>query len=402
MNTFTDIHLDAILHKNLQRVGFRTPTPIQARAIPAALAGRDLIGLAQTGTGKTAAFGLPILQKLLKGQRRTLRALILAPTRELTEQTRTAMEQLGRDTRLSVLSLYGGVGIQPQITALRRGVDIAACCPGRLLDHMNRGTIDLDSVEILVLDEADRMFDMGFLPDIQKIVARLPKVRQTLLFSATMPPAIKALARQLMRDPQTIQVGASAPVESVSHTFYPVGTAQKGALLKDILGRLSRGRVIVFTRTKHRSTSLARQLSNAGHRAVALNGDMPQGKRQRALDGFHRGRYQVLVATDVAARGIDVSKVSHVINFDIPDTVDAYIHRVGRTGRACETGEAFTFVCSEDRFMETALKRTLGDSLSYCILDEYSPPRHQQPAVRSFRPARRNRRPAGRTAHAWN
>jgi ATP-dependent RNA helicase RhlE len=400
LTLFKDFQLNSVLQKNLDTLGFVTPTPIQAQALPDALRGRDLIGLAQTGTGKTAAFGLPVLQKLLSGPRRTLRALILAPTRELAEQTRSALEQLGRNTQLRVLSLYGGVGIQPQIAALRRGVDIAVCCPGRLLDHVSRGTIDLGSVEVLVLDEADRMFDMGFLPDIRKIVARVPARRQTLLFSATMPAGVRTLAAQIMEEPRTIQVGAAAPVESVSHTFYPVGSAQKGALLKEILGRLNRGRVIVFTRTKHRSTSLARQLADAGHRAVALNGDMPQGRRQRALEGFHRGRYRVLVATDVAARGIDVSKVSHVINFDVPDTVDAYIHRVGRTGRASETGEAYTFVCAEDRFMEGALQRALGDSLSYCILDGYSPPRHRKPAARSFRPARRNRRPAGRTAHA--
>ncbi|SMC16734.1 Superfamily II DNA and RNA helicase [Desulfacinum hydrothermale DSM 13146] len=402
MSHFKDFQLNSVFQKNLERLGFVTPTPIQAQALPDALQGRDLIGLAQTGTGKTAAFGLPLLQKLLKGPRGTLRGLILAPTRELAEQTRTILEQLGRNTRLRVISLYGGVGIQPQIAALRRGVDIAVCCPGRLLDHVDRGTVDLRSVEVLVLDEADRMFDMGFLPDIRKIVEHLPVQRQTLLFSATMPSAMRTLGKTIMREPRTIQVGATAPVESITHTFYPVGPSRKGALLKDILGRLDRGRVIVFTRTKHRSTSLAKQLANAGHRAVALNGDMTQGKRQRALDGFHRGRYRVLVATDVAARGIDVSKVSHVINFDVPDTVDAYIHRVGRTGRVCETGEAYTFVCAEDRFMESALKRTLGKHLSYCILEDYCPPRHQKPAAGHFRPARRTRRPSGRTARAWN
>jgi len=368
---FDCFDLDSRILNNLRSIGYSTPTPIQEQAIPSILQGRDVIGLAQTGTGKTAAFALPIVQRLTQGPRNRIRALIVAPTRELTEQTQKAIQQLARNTHIRSTTIYGGVGINAQIQALRRGVEIVSCCPGRLLDHVQRGSIDLSQVEVLVLDEADRMFDMGFLADIRKIVALLPRSRQTLLFSATMPAAIRSLVEDILRNPSTIQAGKSAPVESVAHTFYPVAAQSKAALLKQILEQTSTGPVIVFTRTKHRSKTLARQLEHSGYRAAALNGNLTQAKRQQALDGFHQGRYEILVATDIAARGIDVSKVSHVINYDMPDTVDAYTHRIGRTGRAQQTGEAFTFVCAEDGFLELAIKKMLGTKLKYCVIKEF-------------------------------
>lgn len=364
---FSEFDFDARIDHNLQGLGYLTPTPIQLQAIPPIMQGRDVVGVAQTGTGKTAAFALPILQKLLpRSSGKRVRVLILAPTRELTEQTHQAIDLLSCKTRIRSVSIYGGVNINPQIDALRRGVDIVAACPGRLLDHVQRRTIDLSSIEILVVDEADRMFDMGFLPDVRKIVGCLPANRQTLLFSATMPEAVRHLTKELLRAPVTVQVGDSAPVATVSHTFYPVASDGKRALLERILAETRTGPVIVFTRTKHRSKTLARQLEHSGYAAAALNGNLTQNKRQQALDGFHQGRYKILVATDIAARGIDVSKVSHVINYDIPDTVDAYTHRIGRTGRAREQGEAFTFISEADRGLELAIKRVLGSKLHYC------------------------------------
>jgi ATP-dependent RNA helicase RhlE len=364
--TFKTFDFDARIFDNLQALGYTTPTPIQLKGIPPVMEGSDVIGLAQTGTGKTAAFALPILQKLLKGPGKRVRALIVAPTRELTEQTHKAFGSLALGTRIRTVSIYGGVNINPQIDALRRGVEIVSACPGRLLDHVQRRTIDLSTVEVLVLDEADRMFDMGFLPDVRRIIGCLPVNRQTLLFSATMPSAVKHLTREVLRHPVTVQIGDAAPAATVSHTFYPVEMQSKRALLETILANTRTGPVIIFTRTKHRSKTLARQLERCGYAAVALNGNLTQSKRQQALDGFHQGRYKILVATDIAARGIDVSKVSHVINYDIPDTVDAYTHRIGRTGRAREKGEAFTFISEIDRGLELAIKKTLGSKLRYC------------------------------------
>ncbi len=366
---FETFNLDSRLNAAVKTAGYTSPTPIQAKSIPLILTGKDLMGLAQTGTGKTAAFALPILQRLLKGPRRKIRALVIAPTRELTEQTHKVFGQLGRKTGLSSASIYGGVGIQPQISALRRGVDVISACPGRLLDHVQRGTIDLSHIEVLVLDEADRMFDMGFLPDIKKIVRHLPVSRQTLLFSATMPADVRALTKQIQKDPIRVQIGASAPVDTVSHTFYPVESQSKSALLKTILDRISTGSVLVFTRTKHRSKSVARQLEKSGYGATALHGNLSQNKRQKALEGFRVGRYRILVATDVAARGIDVRGISHVINYDIPDTVDAYTHRTGRTGRACETGDAFTFVSSQDKDPVRSIVKCLGSKVTYAATE---------------------------------
>ena len=355
----------------VKTLGFSTPTPIQREAIPPVMEGRDVMGLAQTGTGKTAAFALPILHRLMAGPRGRVRALILAPTRELTEQTHTAIGRMGRSTRIRSAAIYGGVGMQPQLDALRRGVDIVAACPGRLLDHIRRRTIDLSHVEVLVLDEADQMFDMGFLPDIRKIVKHLPRTRQNLLFSATMPPDIKSLADEILRDPVRVQIGQTAPAASVAHTFYPVATRSKDALLQKILDTTSTGAVLVFTRTKRRSKDLARTLEASGYDAAALHGNLSQNNRRKAMEGFRNGRYKILVATDVAARGIDVQGISHVINYDIPDTVDAYTHRIGRTGRARETGDAFTFVCQEDQWLLRAITRLLGERDKYRVMERF-------------------------------
>jgi len=369
--SFETFHLHSSITAGLKTLGFSIPTAIQREAIPAVMAGRNVMGLAQTGTGKTAAFGLPILNRLLAGPQGKVRALILAPTRELTEQTHKAIGGMGRGTRLRSAAIYGGVGMQPQFDALRRGVDIVAACPGRLLDHIRRKTIDLSRVEALVLDEADQMFDMGFLPDIRKIVKHLPRTRQNLLFSATMPPDIKSLADEILHDPVRVQIGHTAPVESVAHTFYPVATRSKDALLRKILDTTPTSAVLVFTRTKRRSKNLARVLEESGYDATALHGNLSQSNRRKAMEGFRCGRYKILVATDVAARGIDVRGISHVINYDIPDTVDAYTHRIGRTGRASETGDAFTFVCQEDQGLLRSITRLLGNRDKYRVMERF-------------------------------
>ncbi len=352
------------LHPNImagvKAQGYTTPTPIQRQAIPQVMQGRDVMGLAQTGTGKTAAFVLPILERLLQGPRGRVRALIIAPTRELAEQIHESIKELGRQTKLHSITIYGGVGVNPQIQKMRAGVEIVVACPGRLLDHINQGTIKLSSLEVLVLDEADRMFDMGFLPDIRRILKHVPTKRQTLLFSATMPDDIRRLAHDILHDPVTVQVGHTAPVNTVSHALYPVGQHLKTALLLELLHHTDTGSVLIFTRTKHRAKRVAQQLEKAGYKAASLQGNLSQNRRQAALDGFRDGSFQVLVATDIAARGIDVSSISHVINYDIPDTVDAYTHRIGRTGRAAKTGDAFTLITREDEPVVRSIERVLG------------------------------------------
>ena len=341
-------------------MGYTTPTPIQRRAIPIVLQGRDVIGLAQTGTGKTAAFVLPILQRPAKGPARQVRALILAPTRELAEQIHDAINSLGRQSKVRSVSIYGGVSKYNQLAALRRGVEIIVACPGRLLDHIDDGNIDLSRIEVLVLDEADRMCDMGFLPDIRRILRHLPAGRQTLFFSATMPSDIRLLADSILKNPVPVQVGAMAPIETVSHALYPVSNELKSKLLLAVLEQTPTGRVLIFTRTKHRAHNLAVNLERNGYRVSALQGNMTQNRRQEAIDGFRNGKYDILVATDIAARGIDVSQISHVINFDMPDTPDAYTHRIGRTGRAHQTGQAFSFTAQADEAMVREIEKVLG------------------------------------------
>ena len=367
--SFEKFELDAKIIASVQAQGYVKPTPIQLQSIPPIMEGRDVMGLAQTGTGKTAAFVLPILQRLMQGTRGHIRALIIAPTRELSEQTHKAIGELGRKTQLKSASIYGGVNIQGQIKKLRDRVEIISACPGRLLDHINRGTIDLSKVEVLVLDEADHMFDMGFLPDVRRIVKSLPVQRQTLLFSATMPDDIKSLANDLLRNPVNIKIGHTAPVDTVSHRFYPVQMDGKTALLKDILDKTEMESVLIFTRTKSRAKSVALQLDRSGYKVTSLHGNLTQQKRQIALDGFRDGRYEIMVATDIAARGIDVTRISHVINYDMPATADAYTHRIGRTGRAAKTGDAFTFVTGQDIGLAHSLKRVLGDKLEYHRVD---------------------------------
>ena len=345
---FEQFSFDSRISSGIEAAGYTTPTPIQAQAIPLVLEGKDVLGLAQTGTGKTAAFMLPILQRLTQGPLRQMRVLVIAPTRELAEQIHQATLDFGQKTKIRSATVYGGVGKGPQVSAMRRGVEIVVACPGRLLDLMSEGTVNLSHVEVLVLDEADRMCDMGFLPDIRRIIKQLPTQRQTLFFSATMPDDIRTLADTILRDPVTVQIGMIAPAETVSHALYPVPQSLKKQMLFALLEQTATGRVLVFTRTKWRARGIAQDLVKRKYNAVALQGNMSQNKRQAAIDGFRQGKYDILVATDIAARGIDVSDISHVINFDIPDTVDAYTHRIGRTGRAENSGEAFTMAAPED------------------------------------------------------
>jgi len=360
---FEQFSLDPRIGAGIKAAGYTTPTPIQQQAIPIVLKGRDLLGEAQTGTGKTAAFILPILQRLIKGPRRRVRALIVAPTRELAEQIHQASVDLGKKTKVHSVTVYGGVSKNRQVAGLRRGAEIVVACPGRLLDLAGDGDIDLSRVEVLVLDEADRMCDMGFLPDIRRILKLLPAQRQTLFFSATLPREIRKLADSILKDPITVQIGMSAPVETVSHALYPVSEPLKKKLLLATLQQTATGRVLIFTRTKYRARNLERDLKKLKFRVSMLQGDMSQNRRQQAIDGFRDGKYDILVATDIAARGIDVSEISHVINFDMPDTVDAYTHRIGRTGRAHNAGEAFTFAAQKDEPMVRAIEKVLGTQI---------------------------------------
>ncbi len=333
--------------------------------------GHDLIGLAQTGTGKTAAFALPILHRLLRGPRGRVRALIISPTRELAEQTCAAINDLGKQTGLQSIAIYGGLSMDRQIQRLRYGVEIIVACPGRLLDHLWRGTIDLSHLEILVIDEVDRMFDMGFLPDVRGILECIIHRRQTLLFSATMPDDIRRLVQEILRDPVTVQIGRTVPATTVSHALYPIKQHLKTSLLKEILRRTKTESVLIFTRTKHRAERVAQQLAKAGYRVTSLQGNMSQYQRQAALDGFRTGSFRILVATDIAARGIDILKISHIVNYDMPDTTDAYTHRIGRTGRVGKTGEAFTLVTSEDTAMVRALEQVLEAPLERRTLQSF-------------------------------
>ena len=357
---FEQFSLDPRIRAGIKAASFITPTPIQQQAIPAVLKGRDVLGVAQTGTGKTAAFVLPILQRLTQGRLGQVRALIVAPTRELAEQIHDASTVLGRKTRVRSVTVYGGVSRTRQVQALRRGAEIVVACPGRLLDLAGDRSIDLSRVEVLVLDEADRMCDMGFLPDIRRILQLVPARRQTLFFSATMPAEIRDLAGSILTRPVTVQVDAIAPAKTVSHAIYPVSQNLKKKLLLATLEQTATGRVLIFTRTKYRARNLARDLAKRRYRVSALQGNMSHNMRQQAIDGFRKGRYDILVATDIAARGIDVSEISHVINFDMPDTVDAYTHRIGRTGRARHSGEAFTFMAQGDEPLVRKIEKVLG------------------------------------------
>jgi ATP-dependent RNA helicase RhlE len=368
---FESLQLHPKIAAAVKGLGFTTPTPIQEQAIPALIEGRDLLGLAQTGTGKTAAFALPILQRLLKGRRGVVRALIVAPTRELAEQICDSFYALGKKTGLRAITVYGGVGITPQIEKLRRGPEIVVACPGRLLDHLGRGTINLSKVEALVLDEADRMFDMGFMPEVRKIVKYLPKKRQSMLFSATMPGDVRHLVAEVLTDPVNVQIAQISPAETVAHALYPVTDKRKADILLELLSNTDTDSVLVFTRTKHRAERLSQKLSKRGYKAASLQGNLSQARRNSALSGFRDGTHQILVATDIAARGIDVSSISHVINYDMPGTVDSYIHRIGRTGRAAKTGDAYTLVTNMDSELVRDIEKVLGTRIERRILDDF-------------------------------
>ncbi len=360
---FNQFNLDARLDAGISHAGFHTPTPIQISAIPLALAGHDLIGTAQTGTGKTAAFVLPILHKLLTGPRRRTRALIITPTRELAEQIHQVIGSLSRGTNIRSVTVYGGVGAAKQIEALRRGVEIVVACPGRLLDHIQKKHAKLWEVEILVLDEADRMLDMGFLPDIKRILKHVPARRQTMLFSATFPKEIERLAVKTLHQPKRVMIGLTRPVHTVAHTLYPVPQHLKRKLLLKLLKQTDTKSVLVFTRTKHRARRLAKQLARTDYKVTSLHGDRTQNQRTAALRGFKQGMYQIMVATDIAARGLDIDRISHVINYDMPDTADAYIHRIGRTGRAKRTGEAFTLLTPDDNALVRKIEKIMKQEL---------------------------------------
>ncbi|MBM2831528.1 MAG: ATP-dependent helicase RhlE [Dehalococcoidia bacterium] len=398
--SFESFNLHPSIMTGVQALGYVTPTPIQLQAIPPIMQGRDLIGLAQTGTGKTAAFVLPILQRLLRCPRGRIGALVISPTRELAEQTYEAATELGQKTGLRSMAIYGGVSMDQQLRKLRDGVEIVIACPGRLLDHLWQGTIDISNVEVLVIDEADRMFDMGFLPDIRGILKCMLKPRQTLLFSATMPDDIRRLVQEVLREPVTVQIGRTLPAATVSHALYPVRQDLKPALLKELLRKTKTESVLVFTRTKYRAEHVAQLLGRAGFRVACLQGNLSQYQRQTALDGFRDGSFKVLVATDIASRGLDVLDISHVINYDMPDSTDAYIHRIGRTGRVGKTGDAFTFVTSEDTPMVRALEHLLNSPMQRRTLEgfDYGASAPARGFTRS--PGEMRRRPIGAVASA--
>ncbi len=370
-NTFNKFDLDPRIQSAVRSLRFTEPTPIQDKAIPVVLQGRDVLGLAQTGTGKTAAFMLPILHRLSTGPLGYVRALVLAPTRELAEQIHQATAGFSKNLRIRSTSIYGGVGKAAQIAALKSGVEIVIACPGRLLDLIGEGNINLSRIEVFVLDEADRMCDMGFLPDVRRVIRQLPEKRQSLFFSATMPSDARKLSDSILKDPVTVQIGMTAPVKTVSHALYPVPHTLKKTMLLTLLDRTATGKVLIFTRTKYRARNLARDLDRQRFRVAALQGNMSQNQRQRALDGFRTNKFDILVATDIAARGIDVSEITHVINFDMPDTVDAYTHRIGRTGRAEETGDAFTFAVPDDVPMVRSIENVLGYQIERRLLEDF-------------------------------
>jgi len=368
---FENLNLHPGIMTGVHGLGYTELTPIQIKSIPPIIQGRDIIGLAQTGTGKTAAFVLPILQHLMKVPRKQVSAAIITPTRELAEQINGVINELAKHIGLKSIAIYGGTNIEQQILELGCGIEIVVACPGRLLDHLWRGTIDLSNLQILVIDEADRMFDMGFLPDIRKILKCLLKPRQTLLFSATMPEDIRKLVKEILHNPVTVQIGHTAPAATVSHSLYPVKQHLKTALLMELLYRTESKSVLVFARTKYRTERIAQQLKRAGFKATSLQGDLSQPRRQAALDGFRTGSVKILVATDVAARGIDILRISHVINYDMPENTDVYINRIGRTGRINNNGDALTFVTNADTAMVNSIEHILNKKIERRMLENF-------------------------------
>jgi ATP-dependent RNA helicase RhlE len=368
---FIKLGLSPLVLDGVRAAGYITPTPIQLRGIPLVLGGRDIIGSAQTGTGKTAAFALPILTRLERHAPGP-RALILEPTRELAAQVETATRDFARFTDLKVSVVYGGVGYGRQMDDLREGVDVLAATPGRLLDHLERGTVRLDKVQFLVLDEADRMLDMGFLPDVRRIVEKCPRQRHTSLFSATIPPQIETLIQWAMNNPETIEIGARrTPAETVKHVIYPVSDSQKSDLLLELLKRVNYNSVLIFCRTKHGADRVVGLLKRNNHAVAVLHSNRTQREREQALEGFRSGRFEVLVATDIAARGLDIADVSHVINYDVPQHPEDYIHRIGRTGRAEAHGDAFTIMVAEDAGHVFAIERFISQKIPRVKLENF-------------------------------
>jgi ATP-dependent RNA helicase RhlE len=352
-------------------MGYLDPTPIQLRAIPIVLGNRDLIGASQTGTGKTAAFALPLLTQLKQHGR--LRVLVLEPTRELAAQVETAFRDYSRFSDLRTAVIYGGVGYGQQLKDLKDGMDVLVATPGRLLDHIEQGNVKLDTIQHLVLDEADRMLDMGFMPDVRRIIDLIPRERQTLLFSATMPPEIARLTEWALREPERIEIGARrSPAETVTHALYPVAATQKYDLLVELLKKTNFDSVLIFVRTKHAADRVAAQLKNAQHSVAVLHSNRSQNERLEALEGFRNGRYEVMVATDIASRGIDVAGVSHVINYDVPQHPEDYVHRIGRTGRAQAVGDAFTLMTAEEGPDVSAIERFIGQAIPRVKLENFS------------------------------
>lgn len=395
MTNFEQWPLDARIGKAIADLGFTETTPVQNAVIPLALAERDVVGLAQTGTGKTAAFAVPVLQHWLQGEPGALpQVLIVVPTRELADQVYRDLLDLGKYTAIRALTLYGGVNINPQINSLAEGVDVLVACPGRLMDHMERGTVDLSQITTLVIDEADRMLDMGFLPDVRRIVRDLPPKRQTMLFSATMPEDVRDLADAVLRQPETVDLQANMPVDTITHVLFPVNEAQKPDLLIEILYREQKTvrSVLIFANTKARVRKVYEHLKDYGHNVAVLEGDLTQHRRTKAIEGFREGHIKILVATDIAARGLDISQVSHVINYDFPQDRDAYIHRVGRTGRAQRSGLAYTFITPRQRQLADALQDLLDHRPEFRKLKGFpyqAAPRQQRPSGERNRRDRR-------------
>ncbi len=384
---FKVFNLDPRLQKAVDEANYTIPTPIQKEAIPVCMEGSDIIGTAATGTGKTAAFVLPILNHLLKtpSHGKHTRVLIVAPTRELAEQNREVIKLLGRHTHIRSAVVYGGVGFTSQKQALTDGTEIIVCCPGRLLDHMGQGVVDLRKLEIAVLDEADRMLDMGFLPDIRRILAALPKERQTMLFSATFAPELVDLINHNLRNPKRICVNTEAPAETIDHCFYPVPENQKTDLLLALLRKIDDHKsILIFTRTKRRADIVMESLERAGFVTGILHADRSQQERKRELDNFRSGKLKIMVATDIAARGLDIQDISHVINYDIPDTAVNYIHRIGRTGRAEKTGDALTFISADDESEVKDIERRLGTAVERKRLEGFEYSKYDVPTGRKY------------------
>src|ERR1700744_6322643 len=370
--SFSALGLSDKMLEGVKAMGYVDPTPIQLRAIPLILSGKDVIGSAQTGTGKTAAFALPILSKMGGHNPVGPRALILEPTRELAAQVETSFRDYARFTNLRTTVVFGGVGYGRQNDELKAGTDTVVATPGRLLDHLEQGTVRLDKIEFLVLDEADRMLDMGFLPDVRHIVEKCPRARHTALFSATVPPQIETLIQWAMNHPETIEIGARrSPAETVKHVIYPVSDSQKTDLLLELLKRVNYDSVIIFCRTKHGADRIAHTLKRANHAVCVLHSNRTQKEREQSLQGFRDGRYEVLVATDIAARGLDIADVSHVINYDVPLHPEDYIHRIGRTGRAEATGDAFTIMIAEDAAHVFAIERFISQKIPRVKLEDF-------------------------------